>query len=247
VPDKRRYEGRDAAALAAMLDLPRVELRERVTSTLDVAHALGGSGASAGTLVLAEEQTAGRGRGGRAWRSEHGAGIWLTLLERPADADAIELLSIRVGLRAAAALDRYAAERVALKWPNDLYVGARKLGGVLIEARWRDERPEWVAIGVGLNVRVPEGVTEAASLEPGTDRGALLAELIPALRAAAAARGPLSDAELSRYATRDLAAGRACIEPVRGIVRGIDARGRLLVERRGDVVAVGSGSLRLAD
>src|SRR5699024_4705414 len=104
----------------------------------------------AGTLVLADRQTAGRGRGGRTWVSEPGAGIWLTLVERPRDAASVALLSLRLGLRAAPVLDRWSAAPVRLKWPNDLHVGRGKLAGILVESRWREERIEWIAVGMGI-------------------------------------------------------------------------------------------------
>ena len=123
---------------------------------MDVAHALAAEGAPAGTVVLADHQSAGRGRGGRAWLSEAGAGIWLTLIERPQDVRADRGAGCSAsGCDAALALDRYAGGLVGLKWPNDLYLGGRKLAGVLIEARWQDGAPTWVAIGIGINVRVP--------------------------------------------------------------------------------------------
>src|SRR5207253_2703530 len=111
--------------------------------------------APAGTLILAEEQFAGRGRQGRRWTSQPGAGIWLTLIERPSDAAALDVLALRCGLYAANALDTLAAHPIKLKWPNDLYSGGRKLAGILIETRWRGTSPEWVAIGFGLNVITP--------------------------------------------------------------------------------------------
>jgi BirA family biotin operon repressor/biotin-[acetyl-CoA-carboxylase] ligase len=240
------YDGRAGASLMQLLDLPRVEVYDSVTSTLDVAHAIAESGAPAGTLILAEEQTAGRGRGGRSWTSAAGAGILVTLLERPRDGKAIDLLSLRVGLKAARVLDRFTAAPVQLKWPNDLYVGGEKLAGVLVEARWRDERLEWVAIGIGINLRAPRALP-AASLRGGTSRVEVLAELVPALRAAAAATGPLSAKELADFAARDLARGRQCIEPAVGAVAGIDASGALLVTSAAGTMACRSGSLVFAE
>ena len=116
-----RFDGASAEELERLLDIPRVELLEATTSTLDVAHRIAGEGAPAGTLIIANEQTAGRGRGGKAWQSSPGAGVWLTLIERPADSSGLGVLSLRVGLAAAEALDRFAAEPIRLKWPNDLY------------------------------------------------------------------------------------------------------------------------------
>ena len=216
---------------------------ESIGSTLDVAHTLGAAGASAGTLVLAEQQTAGRGRSGRRWASAPGSGIWLTLIERPSDPAAVEVLSLRVGLRAAAALDRWAAEPVRLKWPNDLYCEGGKLAGILIEARWREQRLDWVAIGLGVNVRPPAEMPSAAALHHARSRVEVLAELVPALRAAATARGPLTERELVAYAERDLARGRACVEPAAGVVQGIDAHGSLVVRTPAGDVACRAGSL----
>lgn len=242
------YDGVDAAALASALGVPRLDLRDVVGSTLDVAHSLAAQGAPAGTLVLADRQTTGRGRGGKSWASPAGVGIWLTLLERPHDAASLEVLSLRIGLRAAAVLDRYAPERVRLKWPNDLYVAGRKLAGVLVEARWRDDRAEWAAIGVGINVRTPADVPAAAGLAAGARRVEILAELVPALRAAAFARGPLTERELAEFAARDIARGRAVVVPVPGMVRGIDERGALLVVRTdGTLAAARAGSLLFAE
>jgi len=242
------YDGLSASALRAELGIPRVDLYDSVASTLDAAHEAAAAGAPAGTLILADRQTAGRGRSGKRWSSHPGAGVWLTLVERPRDASALEVLSLRLGLRAAPLLDRWSESPVRLKWPNDLYVGEGKLAGLLVEARWREERPEWVAIGMGVNVVAPTDVTGAAGLRKGARRRELLAELVPALRAAAFATGPLGDAELEAFAARDLARGRRCVEPAKGRVRGIDARGALIVEGDdGAVVAVRSGSLVFAE
>src|SRR5581483_9095036 len=105
------------------------------------------------------------------------AGIWLTLVERP-DATAIDVLSLRVGLALAPALDEFASAPVQLKWPNDLYVDGRKLAGILIEARWRDQSPDWVAIGVGINVRPPASEPRAIGLRATADRLGVLQAII---------------------------------------------------------------------
>jgi BirA family transcriptional regulator, biotin operon repressor / biotin---[acetyl-CoA-carboxylase] ligase len=247
VADPTRYDGLGARELQTLLAVPHVELLAQVSSTLDVAHTLAANGAPAGTVVLAEEQTAGRGREGRRWASPRGAGIWLTLLERPLGLSALSVLSLRVGLGVARALDHFTTSPVALKWPNDLYLDRAKLGGILIESRWREELPDWTAIGIGINTRTPDGAVEAAVLRPGTDRLAVLAALVPALRAAASAPGLLSAAELDEYETRDLARGRTCREPGRGVVRGISANGALLIGVGAEVIAYRSGSLVLED
>ncbi len=212
---------------------------------MDIAHRSADNGAPAGTVVLADQQTSGRGRGGKTWASAPGTGIWLTLIERPADISGLEVLSLRVGLRAAESLDRFAPEPIRLKWPNDLYVDAGKLGGILVEARWREKSVEWVAIGVGINVRRPPQVDNAGSLEVGAERLDVLAELVPALRRAAAASGPLDVGELEEFNARDMARGRACVEPALGRVAGISPRGELLIALADSVAPFRSGSLVL--
>lgn len=214
---------------------------------MDVAHRLAGDGAPSGTLVLANQQTAGRGRAGKSWASQPGAGIWLTMIERPSDTSGLEVLSLRAGIAAAEALDRFAPEPIRLKWPNDLYVAEGKLGGILVEARWRERSVEWVAIGVGVNVEQPENVDRAGALDPGARRLDVLAELVPALRRAAAASGPLEPGELEEFNARDLARGRVCTEPALGWVAGITPKGELLVALADSVTPFRSGSLILEE
>jgi BirA family biotin operon repressor/biotin-[acetyl-CoA-carboxylase] ligase len=224
-----------------------VELLDLTTSTLDVAHRIAAAGAQAGTLIIANEQTAGRGRGGKNWQSPPGAGIWLTLIERPTDTSGLGVLSLRVGLAAAEALDRFAPEPIRLKWPNDLFVDRGKLAGILVEARWREQSVEWVAIGLGINLKPPESMPGAAGLEVGTDRLEVLRELVPALRAAARESGPLTASEREEFNARDLARGKACIEPAIGRVAGITPTGELLVALADSVIPFRSGSLVLRD
>jgi BirA family biotin operon repressor/biotin-[acetyl-CoA-carboxylase] ligase len=246
VAELATYDGRDAAALARLLDVPRVVVFDSTASTMDDAHGLAAVDAPSGTVVLANRQTSGRGRSGRRWASDGGQGVWMTMTARPNDADAVEVLSLRLGLRVARALDRHAASPVRLKWPNDLFVGGGKLAGILVEARWRANRIDWVAIGIGVNVRAPDGVADAAALVPGTDRVAVLAELVPAVRAAANARGALTPGELQEFAARDLAVGRACTGPAPGQVRGITRTGELLIETANGLRTFRDGSLTFA-
>ena len=209
---------------------------------MDDAHSAAAVGAPGGTIVIADRQAAGRGRNGRRWASQAGQGIWMSIIERPNDPSALDVLSVRVGLRSARALDRFAGSQIGVKWPNDLFVGDGKLAGILIEARWRANRIDWVAIGVGVNVREPSGVANAASLG-GASRLDVLAELVPAVRSAAAARGLLSSTELTEFSERDIGRGRACVEPAPGEVRGINESGELLVDTGNGVRAYRDGSL----
>lgn len=238
--------GLDDAVLAERLGLPRVVGLDSVASTMDVAHALAVAGVAAGALVLAEQQTAGRGRSGRQWISRPGDGLFLTLIERPREADGLDVLSLRVGLHLAPVLERWTAAPIRLKWPNDLYVGRRKLAGVLIEARWRGASPDWVAIGLGINLVSPAGVPDATALE-GATAEAVIGEVVPALRAAAFARGPLSAEELAEFARRDLAVGQRASLPASGLVRGISPTGELLLETPDGVAPFRAGSLVFAN
>ena len=253
--------GLDDAVVAARLGLPRVAGYVSVPSTMDVAHALAADGAAAGTLVITEEQTAGRGRAGRVWTSRPGDGLWMTLIERPRAADALAVLSLRVGLHLAPVLERWTSGPVRLKWPNDLYVGNRKLAGVLIEARWRGAHPDWVAIGLGINLSAPVGLPDATGLGGANaearrgDAGltevglaeAVLAEAVPAVRAAAFASGPLTTRELDEFARRDLAVGQRVSLPAAGLVRGISPAGELLLETPAGVAPFRVGSLVFAN
>jgi BirA family biotin operon repressor/biotin-[acetyl-CoA-carboxylase] ligase len=236
----------DEATLTARLGVPRVALFRRVTSTMDEAHRLAEVGAEAGTLVIADEQTAGRGRGGRHWSSASATGLWLTLLERPESASGLDVLSLRIGIAIAPLLERLAKRPVEVKWPNDLLIGRRKLAGVLIEARWREQRAEWVAIGVGINIEPPPDLPTATGLGSTIPRAELLAALVPALRAAAAVRGPLSADELAQFARRDFALGRRCAAPAAGVAGGITEDGALIIVSEQGSAAYRGGSLEFA-
>jgi BirA family transcriptional regulator, biotin operon repressor / biotin---[acetyl-CoA-carboxylase] ligase len=226
------WDGHTAGALAHRCGVPRVELFAETDSTLDVAHLLAEDGAPAGTVILADVQRAGRGRFGRTWSSHAGRGVWCTVIERPRDASALDVLSIRVGLRAAEALDAFAVppERVGVKWPNDLVLQAGKLGGILTEARWSGSSVGWVAVGVGINVVAPPDVDSAAGLRDGVQRTDVLSGIVRAVRAACAAAGALTPDEMRRYAARDTLVGRRIVAPGVGTVSGIDSSGALLVE-----------------
>jgi BirA family biotin operon repressor/biotin-[acetyl-CoA-carboxylase] ligase len=242
------YDAETAAAIAMRLDVPRVVALETTTSTLDVAHALAAEGAPAGTLVLAESQTAGRGRSGKRWTSAPGSGIWLTIIERSLDPATLSLLALRLGIAAATALQPFAPGPIGIKWPNDLYVGAGKLAGILVEARWRESAPDWVAVGMGINVVAPPGIAGAAELARGVPRLAVLDALVPALRAAAARTGELADDELASLAARDIARGRRAVSPGQGIVDGVSSEGELLLRLpNGALVAHRAGSLVFAE
>ncbi len=242
------FDGVRADRLRALLGIPALHLFSTVESTLDVAHGLAQEGAAHGTLVIADAQTRGRGRGGKRWTSAPGVGLWLTLIARPRTAADIRVLTVRIGLRVAEALDGFAGERVGLKWPNDLYLADRKLAGVLVEARWRGATPEWLAIGFGLNVIAPPGVVTAAGLRPGTGRTDVLRAVVPALLGAAEQVGDtLRSDELDAFAMRDVASGRRATAPAEGVVRGINQDAELVIATATGDAGFRSGSLVLSE
>jgi BirA family biotin operon repressor/biotin-[acetyl-CoA-carboxylase] ligase len=229
------YEGLSEAELARLLGVPLVVTHASVTSTLDLAHELGARGAAAGSVVLADIQTAGRGRHGRAWASPPG-GVWLALLARPDDAPLGGALAVRVGLAARAAVEAAVPEAAPLlKWPNDIMVADRKAGGVLCEACWTGGALAWVAIGVGINVRgaAPEGLADRAiSLEdvsPGVTRLGVLTALVPRVLAAGRAAAALSDEECTAFLA-------SCWADGDGIPERVDPDGALVVRHPGGVM-----------
>ncbi len=239
-----RIDGFDSVALATHIGAPRVELFESVGSTMDEAHRLAEAGAPSGTVVVADHQLAGRGRLGRKWTSDPDAGLWMTAVFRNVPASGLDVLSIRIGLALAPALDPFANRTVQLKWPNDLLVGGNKLAGILVEARWRDARLEWVAVGIGINLVAPADQPAATQLREGVARSALLTIIHPAIAAVCAAEGDLSDDELAAWSARDSTRDASVIAPAVGVARGITANGTLIVDtaqgrefyRRGSLV-----------
>lgn len=177
----------------------RVVYCDEVGSTNDLAARFAAHGADEGTVIAAGSQTAGRGRRGREWFSPQGAGLYASLVLRPAWADAGDaarvaaLITIASGVALAEAVRAAAGLPVELKWPNDLVIGRpwRKLGGILAEASTTSGRIEHVVLGFGVNirpVRYPAALGDrATSLEAelgrSVDRGLLLVEALAALAA----------------------------------------------------------------
>lgn len=125
----------------------------RVDSTNQVALDLGYAGEPEGTVVLAEEQTAGRGRAGRNWHSERASGIYVTLLLRPKISPMqAPLLTMMAGLSAYAAIQEQTGLQPDVKWPNDLIMNGKKLGGILTEMHAEPNLVRFLIVGIGINV-----------------------------------------------------------------------------------------------
>ncbi len=135
----------------------------KTDSTNRVALELGHAGEPEGAVVLAEEQTAGRGRAGHSWHSERAAGIYATILLRPRLAPVqAPLLTMMAGLSARAAVEAATGLSVDLKWPNDLMIQGKKVGGILTEMHAEPSQVRFVIVGIGLNVnqeRFPSDLT----------------------------------------------------------------------------------------
>jgi BirA family transcriptional regulator, biotin operon repressor / biotin---[acetyl-CoA-carboxylase] ligase len=230
-----------------------VRWHDRVTSTMDLAHAMAEAGEPHGTAVAAREQDAGRGRRGTAWTSPAG-GLWISVLCRPEVPASVECLSLRAGMGVAAVLEGAdpSVPPVRLKWPNDLYLEERKLGGVLCEARWDGSRLAWVVVGVGLNVRnpIPAGMVRRAvalaEFAPALTPEGLADPVADAVRRASEQRGHLTPQELETFVQRDWLRGRHLIAPVTGTGAGLSPDGSLLVEEpEGGIIRVMAGDVIL--
>ncbi len=167
-----------------------------VESTNATIRALAEQGSAGGTVVIAEEQLQGRGRRGRYWFSPPGKGLWFSLLLRPTGIAPSAAAPITLVAAAALgqALRRETGLGVTLKWPNDLLLNGKKIGGILTELKGEPDRVEYLIIGAGLNINQsetdfpPELHKTAGSLSPAAgcvfDRTALVLPLIAGLKEA---------------------------------------------------------------
>lgn len=247
-----------AARLGAAARRFDVDVLASCDSTNAVLLARAEAGAPSGTVVIAEEQTAGRGRRGRTWFASPGDSLTFSLLWRFAPGTAPAGLSLAVGVAVADALQKVGATDTALKWPNDILKDGRKLGGILVELV--PGAPHAAVIGIGINLRLPAGMPEdvrAASAALGTDGGApdsndmyaaLLGELLATLETFAA-RGfaAIRPEWLARHAFQDarVSLSNDFGPASQGICRGVDSDGALLLEIDGRVERILSGEVSL--
>ena len=131
---------------------------ESVGSTNDIAIRMAGEGASEGTVVVAGEQMAGRGRHGRTWTSPPGCGLYLSIILRPERPwEQLWQTAFVASLATAEAIRHITGLRAQIKWPNDILINGRKVSGILIESRSvaGDDSPRPVVVGIGINVNTP--------------------------------------------------------------------------------------------
>ncbi len=244
------------------------EHHQRLESTNTRARELAAEGAPHGTVVTADEQTAGRGRQGRTWLAPPGKALLYSAIVRPLEEHHL-MLPLAVPLAVCAAAEELRPDiSCKVKWPNDIWLNERKLAGVLIEARPQDG---WAVIGIGLNLTIapdefpPDLRATAVSIfgSTGGDMGESRRSLpavapagLPhvAVNATAAVNRHLDhwveadpDAVLTEWRTRDALRGREVSwDAGSGIADGVDERGYLLVRLAdGDRVALGAGEVHL--
>jgi len=244
--------GADAQVLLAEL-----LILDRVDSTN--AELMRRSGEPGRALVcLAEQQTAGRGRRGRSWQSPPGSNLYLSVSWHfDAGASVMVGLSLAVGVALCGALESLGVDGLALKWPNDLLRGGRKLAGTLIELQGDAAGPCRAIVGTGVNVRMPPEVARSID-QPWADlsdldlcrselAAAFLDRLLPLLAGfAAAGFAPWRE----RWETRHVYAGaRVRIvgagADLAGTAVGVDDRGALLLQTASGVQAIHGGEVSL--
>lgn len=227
----------------------KINSHDTVSSTQDIARELGRGGAPEGTVVTADRQTAGRGRRGNIWHSSSETGLWMSCILRPeTNHPRLPGLSLLVAVASASAVEECSAAEVTIKWPNDLFVRGRKLGGILCEAETTAPGEKgFVAAGIGINLCEPPGgfpdaiASTATSIRRETGRSIGSHELLVILlrcigsRYEQFCRGDLSPV-LEEYSRRDFLRGRTVTlgcgdRLVRGIAVGVGEHGGILLKK----------------
>jgi BirA family transcriptional regulator, biotin operon repressor / biotin---[acetyl-CoA-carboxylase] ligase len=228
-----------------VIGLPRVHHR-LTDSTNQRAKELADAGAPHGTVVTAEEQTAGRGRQGRTWVAPPRSAVLMSVVLRDLDESAA-LLPLATAVAVCEAAEAVAPVECAIKWPNDVWVEGRKLCGILVEGR---PAAGWAVVGIGLNVTTTDFPAELADTATSlrlAGGSASLDEAVSALLAMLERRLSSPPAEvLAAWRLRDALAGRKIgWEGGEGVAAGIDDHGNLLVDTPDGRVALGAGEVHL--
>ena len=251
------------AALAGTIFAGNLHFSPVIDSTNNDAMAAARAGAPHGSVYFADEQRAGRGRGNHVWHSAAGEGLYVSVLLRPQfPAVRLPWLPLAAGLAAADAVHASASLAIDLRWPNDLLLGPRKAGGILVEAHTEGSKIAFAVVGIGINVhqRVFDSSlpTPATSLdiEAGSpiSRQALLLSLLKSLQRESLALLDPATAELlpSRVEQASTwACGRQVAvhgpQACNGVTAGLDKHGFLLVRTTDGIVTVQTGGIRATD
>lgn len=130
---------------------------EETTSTNDMARKLAEEGYPDGTVVIAEQQTGGKGRMGRQWKSQKGTGIWMSILLRPdIPPKSASKLTLIAGLCVCKAVRSVTGLEAGIKWPNDVLIGNKKICGILTEMNAEMDQIHSIVVGIGINVNITE-------------------------------------------------------------------------------------------
>jgi len=235
---------------------------DTIDSTNNCAKAVADIGASEGTVVIAEEQTAGRGRLGRPWFSPPSQNLTFSIVLRPQlNNEVLNLLPLYTAVAVAEAIERTTSLKVECKWPNDLLINKKKVGGILIEGSFKNGKIEYAVIGVGINVNLdvfPPDLSEKASslrieLNAEVDRARLFQEILRSLE---------------RHYRRTLKKGFQSVVPewithssmlgktitvsqhgnaLSGIVKGLSQDGGLLLQTNGTVMTLFAGDISVLE
>ncbi|MCX7164274.1 MAG: biotin--[acetyl-CoA-carboxylase] ligase [Betaproteobacteria bacterium] len=244
-----------AARLGALACRFDIDILSRCDSTNAVLLSRAEAGAPGGTVVIAEEQTAGRGRRGRSWFASPGDSLTFSLLWRFAPGTPPAGLSLAAGVAVGRALAQSGAGETLLKWPNDILKEGRKLGGILVELL--PGAPHVAVIGIGLNLRLPAAMpadvrAASAAIGAGSDAdvlyAAVLGELLATLETFAAAGFAAIRAEwMARHAwpNAKVILSSDFGPSGEGICRGVDSDGALLLEADGRIERILSGEVSL--
>ncbi|MCY3923571.1 MAG: biotin--[acetyl-CoA-carboxylase] ligase [Chloroflexi bacterium] len=242
-PDQRLDIDRVRSLLTTSQIGQQLHYLVQTTSTMDDARRLAEAGAPHGTVVVADEQTAGRGTKGRIWVSPPGQSIHTTLIVRP-DIEQLKRLSIVSPVATTDAVRETTLLEPTIKWPNDIQMEHRKMGGILIEAEWRDGKPSYALIGIGLNVNFDPAPWATQIDRPATSlmieldarqqREPVFAALLNAFehRYLQAGTSELHDLWVSRLNTlnQQVTVTLATGEAVQGTAVAVDDAGALIVQ-----------------
>ncbi len=234
---------------------------DQIDSTNSFLMPIAGQALDSGTICIAEHQTAGKGRRGRAWVSPFGSNIYLSVIWRFSNGpSSICALSLAVGVAVVRALRQYDIEGIGLKWPNDIYWQGKKLGGILVEVTGEADGPCTAVVGLGLNMFLPETAGKTITQDwadlrqvmPETvlSRNHLTATLINKLISIIATYDNVDfTSYLDEWRSYDCLKGKMAMlyigkQQLQGEVVGIDDQGMLLLkDMSGKIKAYASGEV----
>ncbi len=237
---------------------------QETESTNQIAMEQGRAGKLAGTIVIADTQTAGRGRLGKAWHSYAGCGLYISIIMRPKlDLAHLSRITLAAGVALAETAASFTTRSPMLKWPNDLYIDGQKCGGILAESNMQNSHAPLVILGLGVNIHAPEAGyssdlrVKAGSLNDFTNnlvmRSDFLQKIIPAIKAVVREleTGQFQKI-LSRWRQYDFTKGKKITwlttggEVIEGVSSGINDEGLLFItDVDGNTHEVVSGDVQL--